>query len=69
MKMPGCYGATGLFLLLDCLPSGICVGGKMGHRLRFGGAFLAQICLIDLVVLIDHKAHHAAFSPFHRPGH
>ena len=40
----------------------------MGNRLRFLFRLDAQIRLIDAIVLVDHKAHHAGLPPLNRPG-
>ena len=69
MKTPGCVSATGRFFLRFChLPAGVSVGGKARYLLCLCGALFTEIGLIDPILLIDHKAHHAGFTPGYRPG-
>ena len=57
------------FFLRFChLPAGVSVGGKARYLLCLCGALFTEIGLIDPILLIDHKAHHAGFTPGYRPG-
>ena len=57
------------FFLRFChLPAGVSVGGKTRYLLCLCGALFTEIGLIDPILLIDHKAHHAGFTPGYRPG-
>lgn len=67
MKTPGCVYVTGRFLWVDHLPAGVSVGGKARYRLGLCRALFTEIGLINGIVLIDHKAHHAGFP--HATGH
>ena len=56
------------FLRFFHLPAGVSVGGKTRYLLCLCGALFTEIGLIDPILLIDHKAHHAGFTPGYRPG-
>lgn len=68
MKTPGCVSATGVFFKVLPPASRRQRRGKARYLLCLCGALFTEIGLIDPILLIDHKAHHAGFTPGYRPG-